>query len=303
MIDRVHFFFDRLRDSLLWGRTAGMMAVLGLAWGLGAPPPVQAQTQTGDSLRLIERYRTARVQTLARQALRRGWRARALPADSVPVRRPPLLRRSADADTADEETPSDFPLQETRAVGRLEREWFATEFKSTNWSFLGSSSYLTVFDTTYTRELRARLQAQFGDPTQTLADLPDTSRAGEPQFEYWFVVNDSVPVRVSDPNGPRDRGLIVATERRLRDRLPALRAALLRPLRQPERAPYVDYYTETTDDGDTRWYRTGFDGRSYFMNQIQRTDILTGRRPHVEPAGPADSTDASSPDTDRSGPH
>ncbi|MFP4227934.1 MAG: hypothetical protein ACLFTE_03805 [Salinivenus sp.] len=300
MIDCILRLLCRLCGASFWGRTAGLVAVLGGLAGLGGSMPAAAQTQTADSLNLIERYRTARVQTLARQALRRGWRARALPADSIPVRRPPLLRRSTDSDSSDD-APA-VAIEETRVVSRLEREWFTAKFESTEWSFLGANSSLTVFDTTYTRELRARLQAQFGDPTQTLADLPDTSRSGEAQFEYWFVVNDSIPVRVSDPNGPHDRGLIVATERRLRDRLPELRAALLRPLRQPEREPYVDYYYETTDDSPTRWYRTGFDGQSYFMDRIQRSDILTGRRPHVEPAVPDDSTEASSPDADRSRP-
>jgi hypothetical protein len=278
---------------LFWSRALGrwggaLVALVVLAWGLG-PPSTQAQTQASDTLNLIERYRTARVQSLARQALRRGWTARALPPDSVPARRPRLLRRpdSSRTQETNERAPA-FPIEDLRTVHRLERGWFKDEHGDTDWSFLGASTQLTFFDTTYTRDLRARLQAQFGDPTQTLADLPDTSRIGEAQFEYWFVVNDSIPVRVTDANGPRDRGLIVATDRRLRDRLPDLRAALLRPLRRPERAPYVDYYYDTTDEGTRRWYRAGFDGQSFFLNRIPRSDIMTGRRPYVEPAEAAD---------------
>ena len=272
-------------------RWSGAWAVLVvLIWGLVGTGSAEAQTQAADTLNLIDRYRTARVQALARQALRRGWTARALSPDSVPVRRPALLRRpNADENRSDDDASPRFPIDDVRAVHRLERGWFKDEHGGTDWSFLGASTHLTFFDTTYTRELRARLQAQFGDPTQTLADLPDTSRIGEAQFEYWFVVNDSIPVRVSDANGPRDRGLIVATESRLRDRLPALRRALLRPLRQPKRGPYVDYYYDTTDDGTRRWYRAGFDGQSFFLNRIPRSDIVTGRRPYVEPVAPADS--------------
>lgn len=300
MLAMMNASFGPILWSCFPGRWRGaLVALVVLAWGLG-PPPAQAQTQAADTLNLIERYRTARVQSLARQALRRGWTARALPPDSVPVRRPRLLRPpdSSRAQDEDESAPA-FPIEDLRAVHPLERGWFKDEYGDTDWSFLGASTHLTFFDTTYTRELRARFQAQFGDPTQTLADLPDTSRIGEAQFEYWFVVNDSIPVRVTDANGPRDRGLIVATDRRLRGRLPELRAALLQPLRQPERAPYVDYYYDTTEDEDRRWYRAGFDGQSFFLNRIPRSDIMTGRRPYVEPVAPADSAESTSRDADR----
>ena len=288
MTDAVVASYPCLRALLRGGIGALVASLVAVVGGLGVGT-VQAQTQVADTLNLIERYRTARVQTLARQALRRGWTARVLPPDSVPVRRPSLLRS---ADSAQSSAPDDapaFPIDDVRTVHRLERGWFKEKFAATDWSFLGSGTHLTFFDTTYTRDLRARLQAQFGDPTQTLADLPDTSRAGEAQFEYWFVVNDSIPVRVSDANGPRDRGLIVATERRLRDQLPALRAALLQPLRQPDRAPYVDYYYDTPDDGPRRWYRAGFNGQSYFLNRVSRSEIMTGRRPYVEPVSARDS--------------
>lgn len=277
----------RCRSPARWRGAWAVLVVL--VWGLAGAGPAEAQTQAADTLNLIDRYRTARIQALARQALRRGWTARALSPDSVPVRRPALLQRPDAEEDGPDDTAPRFRVDDVRAVQRLERGWFEDEHGGTDWSFLGASTHLTFFDTTYTRDLRARLQAQFGDPTQTLADRPDTSRIGEAQFEYWFVVNDSIPVRITDANGPRDRGLIVATESRLRDRLPDLRAALLRPLRQPERAPYVDYYYDTTDDGTRRWYRAGFDGRAFFLDRIPRSEIVTGRRPAVEPVAPADS--------------
>jgi hypothetical protein len=118
------------------------------------------------------------------------------------------------------------------------------------------------------------------------------------QFAYWFVVNDSIPVRVTDERGPTGRGLIVSTDRAYRDRLVALRAALLDPLRREESAPYVDYYY---DDATRRWYRVGYDGRSFFRERISRFDILPGRRPRLDtvrtaPASPEppDPSDGSS---------
>jgi len=175
-----------------------------------------------------------------------------------------------------------------RQVPRLGRNWFAEKYAATDWAFLGTSPHLTLLDTARTRELRARLQAQFGDPTRTTVDHPDSTWTDAPQFEYWFVVNDSIPVRVSDARGPRGRGLVVSTEQRLRGRLPALRAALLRPLHRPARAPFVDYYHDNATD---RWYRTGFDGRSFFRTRVPRSRIIPGRRAYLSAP---DSTGAAS---------
>lgn len=261
--------------------------LLVLVWVLGGANPAQAQTRAADTLNLIDRYRTARVQALARQALRHGWTARALPPDSVPVARPRVLRRPDEEESAQDSDPAPrFPIDDVRTVHPLERGWFSAKYEATDWSFLGASTNLTFFDTTYTRDLRARLQAQFGDPTQTLADLPDTSRIGEAQFEYWFVVNDSIPVRVSDVNGPNERGVIVSTSRGYRQDLVPLREALLHPLRDAERAPFVDYYYE---EETRRWYRVGYDGSQFFRERISRFDIVSGRRPDL------DTTQTSSP--------
>jgi hypothetical protein len=108
---------------------------------------------------------------------------------------------------------------------------------------------------------------------------PDSTRDEPIQFEYWFVVNDSIPVRVSDVNGPVERGVIVSTDRAHREQLPALRAALFGPLRRAERAPYVDYYYE---EETRRWYRVGYDGTRFFRERISRFDITPGRRPHLD---------------------
>ena len=93
------------------------------------------------------------------------------------------------------------------------------------------------------------------------------------------MVNDSIPVRVSDVNGPGERGVIVAADRRYRADLVALRTALFRPLRREERAPYVDYYYQPEP---RRWYRVGFDGRTFFRERISRFDIVPGQRPELD---------------------
>lgn len=260
--------------------------------GVDRPDGVQDVRSAGDdgagaeAPTLVDRYRAARHRMLVQDILQRANRGLpalspvwlATPADSLRPAAPTPVARRADTDT------TGVVLTDVRHVRKLERGWFEQRFADTRWSFLGSGRYFTPFDTTRTRDLRARLQAQFGDPTQTLGDRDDLrttrdDRDDYVQFEYWFVVNDSIPVKVTDANGPYDRGLIVVADARYRDRLFALRQTLLRPLHQPRRAPYVDYYY---DAERRRWYRTGFDGQTFFVDRVSRFQIVPGRRPQLD---------------------
>lgn len=257
----------------------GGLGLLILAVGTARPAPGQ---------HILDRYRSARFFEEAHRVLEANGRtAYVLPPihlrTAVDSLRP--LAEPAPAPAEAER----FPLAERRAVLRLERSWFRREFGDTKWAFLGASSYLTPLDTTFTRELRARLEAQFGPPTRTLADLSREEIVDEYiQFEYWFVVNDSIPARVMDVDGPYDRGLVVATDRRFREELPAFRDALLAPiLEASERAPYVDYFYDTEVE---TWYRTGYDGEDFFLEPIPRSRIVPGRRPWL------DTTRATQPD-------
>lgn len=263
----------------------------------------RAQAQPADSLNLIPRYRMARYQLLAQQFVRE-MPMRVLPPESIPVPADSLLAPSAGADTLVAEEKTDeptFPVDDLRRVRRLEHSWFQNRYGDTEWAFLGAGTQLTFLDTTRTWALRARLKSRFGPPTHTPAEVPldqwreqpDSTRDDLVQFAYWFVVNDSIPVRVTDVNGPTERGLIVSTDRRYRDRLVALRSALLGALHRKERAQYVDYYY---DDAARRWYRTGFDGRSFFRERISRRDVIPGRRPRLDSdrtSGPRDVSEGS----------
>ena len=274
--------------SAVGGRCA-LLAVVLLVGGLAAPPLLRAQTPAGDSLSLAERYRTVRLRLLAQDYIDGRRTLPIRPPRLLPVPVDSLLRGTVRPDTARTAAaprPA-FPIASVRRVRDLERSWFRDRYRGVEWSFLGSGTRLTFFDTTRTRDLRARLQAHFGEPTRTLAEMystewaraPDSTREAPIQFEYWFVVNDSIPVRVSDVNGPDERGVIVSTDRRYREDLVALRATLLRPLRTAARAPYADYYYE---EATRRWYRVGYDGRTFFRERISRLDIVPGRRPPVD---------------------
>lgn len=231
---------------------------------------------TAQAQHIIDRYQQARqlhlLDRLYPQSRYQSAQPRAPQALAVAV---DSLHRAGEADTG-ASRPA-FPVRRMRTVHRFEKAWLRKTFADVDWSFLGPQPELTFFDTTRTVDLRARLQAHFEAPTYTLADDLQPDRDDFGQFAYWFVVNDSIPVVVSDANGPRDRGLIVATERRWRNVLPAVREAVLAPLKEtPDRAPYVDYFYDPVDG---RWYRVGYNGERFFMESVARRRLTPGYRP------------------------
>ncbi|MFB6273545.1 MAG: hypothetical protein ABEL51_11690 [Salinibacter sp.] len=266
----------------------------GLLLGIVGADPASAQsTDDGDEEGLLERYLEARHEALARRYLKQKGRFPVLPPQPLPTPTDSLIPAAERAASATENA---FPLHDVRPVRQMERGWFQERFAGTEWAFLGETPGPTFLDTTRTLDLRGRLQAQFGDPTRTVADRPLTKPPDHrTQFEYWFVVNDSIPVQIMDPMGPKGRGLIVATERPLREQLRALRDTLLAPLRRSKRAPYADYYY---DNRRERWYRTGYDGQSFFLEQIPGTAVVPGQRARLDTThtpGPASPTDENSP--------
>jgi len=253
----------------------------------GSTAPVRTVTYSGDAERptdtsptLVERYQRARLQMLA-ERMQRETQGRVAIAGPERFRVPSdsLRPGASGGEKASAPAPS-FPVSRVRAVRKLERGWYRDRFSDTRWSFLGAGRHFTPIDTTLTRRLRAQLQAHYGDPTQVLADFNLRKPRDEyVQFEYWLVVNDSIPVKISDANGARDRGLIVATSAEYRDDLFALRQAVLEPALRSRPAPYVDYYFESET---RRWYRTGYDGSTYFLDPMSRYRTTPGQRPRLD---------------------
>ncbi len=169
-------------------------------------------------------------------------------------------------------------------VKRIERRQYAAQFDRVKWAYMGNN-YITPIDTTHTRIIRAYMQARFGSPTKTLVELDfsrNLRREEYIQFEYWFILNDSIPMIVMDANGPFDRGVVVACDHRYRSILYNLRQSFLGALmRKEEPAPYVDYYYNYPA---RRWYRTGFDGRQFFTDPIGQPNLVRGR-PQLAPQG------------------
>jgi hypothetical protein len=175
-------------------------------------------------------------------------------------------------------------VEKWQLVKRIERHQYSGRFDTVKWAYLGNN-YLTPIDTSFTPKIRARMQARFGAPTRTLVELDYSrplSREEYIQFEYWFIVNDSIPMIVMDVNGPFDRGLVVACDHQYRNILYTLRQSFLGTLLEEETpAPYVDYYYNYPA---RRWYRTGFDGRQFFTDPIGQPNLARGR-PQLAPTG------------------
>lgn len=266
--------------------TASVGIVLVLACVLwSSPTPATAQTE-GDrgAHTLIEKYQQAIVQERMRRFIEEtkdgfpGRSVRLLPtaADTL---RPWLAARTPGVTYAEEpDGPLPLVVEDVRTVRRFAYGWFEQVYGNSSWAYLGymGSPGRARLDTTLTPRLRARLQAQFGDPTLTMAELGRQRPSGgsSPQFVYALIVNDSMAVQIRDVNGPEDRGLILMTESRWRDRLPELRAALLEPLLEIDPAPYVDYYYNREFN---HWQRTGYDGSAYFIDRIRPPNLRRGR--------------------------
>lgn len=268
-------------------RTLRLLA-LGLIFAGLAAGSVQAQEWPDVSKHdLPILYRQARMQVQIDKILaERGLYLPTLPPEHVPSEADTLRQWLAQFFPEEEGPPPPkvFQLSSAKQIGRVDRRRWARFFMKTKWAYYGNTGF-TLLDTLRTRVLRARMQAHFGDPTRTLAEI---DRDGFPnlqeyvQFEYWFVVNDSIPVRVMDSNGPFDRGLVIAADHRYRDDLPGIRAALLKAVVTSQRmGPYVDYFYS---EPRRHWYRTGFNGRRFFTRPIPEPNLARGR-PQLAPPG------------------
>lgn len=249
------------------------------------PAQVQAQQENARAVSrhtFVNVYRQARLQTQLDEILKEiGRSARPMPPEHVPSAGGDSIQAWIIAHLPDSLQPvpnvPSFVVENQKLVSKENRLLWTRHFRKTTWAYLGGTTF-NVLDTLRTRDIRARMQAQFGDPTRTLAEIRGRASLVLDeyiQFEYWFVLNDTIPVIVMDTNGPFDRGVVVAIDERFRDHLPLIRSALLEEvLKSPLRRPYIDYYYSKPR---RRWYTTGYDGVRFFLHAITEPNLAQGR--------------------------
>ncbi|MEX0928943.1 MAG: hypothetical protein WDZ53_06015, partial [Balneolales bacterium] len=103
-----------------------------------------------------------------------------------------------------------FTKPEFEKVTTAERSIFETRYDDVNWSGSGFRG-VAVIDHIPTSEIRARLEKAFGPPTQKVDHLinKEDFRPGHYiQFEYWFIIDDDIPLMILDVDGPFSNGLV-----------------------------------------------------------------------------------------------
>ncbi len=159
-------------------------------------------------------------------------------------------------------------------VENHQRAAFQRRFREVQWTGAGFQGS-TVIDRIPTRELRARLQKVYGDPSQKLKDLIDDNdfRPGHYiQFEYWFVVNDEIPMMVLDIDGPFGNGLVFAGDSRYVDLMPEIKRTLSGKLMSINRlAEYEDHYY---DINDQQWYLVRYQDGNFANDEVTRPGTL-----------------------------
>ncbi len=162
----------------------------------------------------------------------------------------------------------EFGTTDIQKVPYEEHEEFENRFGNIDWTTSGFDASLTI-DRIPTSEIRARLQQAFGDPTFQVEDLmnqPDFSQSQYIQFEYWFIIDDEIPMIVLDVNGPFRNGLIFAGAPQFVDLMPEIKRNFNRELMNVDSlADYQDYFY---DLDDRQWYVVAYEDGEFIREEI-----------------------------------
>ncbi|SHF72394.1 hypothetical protein SAMN05443144_11281 [Fodinibius roseus] len=161
-----------------------------------------------------------------------------------------------------------FEAPEIEKISNDRQSWFMNKFDDVKWTGQGFYDRSEI-DGKQTNEIRARLKAAYGDPTKTIEDLiklEDFRPAQAIQFEYWFVVDDSIPMMVLDIDGPFGRGLVYAGASKYIDLMPQIKRVFAKELMAVENLPaYQDYYYSPER---RQWYNVTYDSGDYRTTEI-----------------------------------
>lgn len=163
-----------------------------------------------------------------------------------------------------------FEEPEIERIDPDQKTWFMNKFEDVKWT--GQGFYgRTELDERQTNEIRARLQEVFGDPTKTIEDLitqPDFRPAQAIQFEYWFVVDDSIPMMLLDIDGPFGRGLVYAGASKYIDLMPEVKRTLSKELMAIKRDSLPDYEDYYYAPERRKWFEVSLQEGQYRTKEI-----------------------------------
>ncbi|MDX1636463.1 MAG: hypothetical protein R3281_00750 [Balneolaceae bacterium] len=168
-----------------------------------------------------------------------------------------------------------FQEPEIEKVPHEQREQFMQRFSDIKWT--GQGLYQeTRLDQQKTDEIRARLQARYGNPTQTLEDLiddPNFRPAEAIQFEYWFTVDDSIPMMVLDIDGPFGDGLVYGGASRYIDLMPQIKRTFSQKLMEVDKlAPFQDYFYSPERE---QWFDVRYENGELVTTKIDSPEGMT----------------------------
>lgn len=140
---------------------------------------------------------------------------------------------------------SAFAAPKFRKIEKSQLPAFFRKYNTSNLTGRGLQNNETI-DNIPTMEVRARMQAVFGAPTKNVLDMmaeADFRPAKYIQFEYWFEINDSIPMVILDPNGPFSNGLTYGGLPKYVDLMPEIKRELSKMLMGTQTlGEYNDYY-------------------------------------------------------------
>lgn len=183
------------------------------------------------------------------------------------------------ANTAVAQVPDAFKVPTFRKVDNKDRTAFMARFNQmrdmTGNGFQGE----TTIDKIPSPEIRARLQRQFGNPTVTVADfvgVRDVRPGNSIQYEYWFIVNDSIPMMILDSDGPFSSGLVMGGSSRFVDMMPDVKRAFSDKLMSDRTlAEFNDYFYSPERE---QWYNVRYQNGKFETKNITVPDHLKSLR-------------------------
>lgn len=166
--------------------------------------------------------------------------------------------------------PAAFKEPKFAKIEKTGRDAFTKKFEKVKWTGQGLDKPATI-DQIPTQEIRARLQKVFGEPTQKVEDLVTKSdfRPGNYiQFEYWFAINDTIPLMILDVDGPLANGLVYGGDAKYVDLMPEIKRALSKKLMDVTQ--FSDFNDLYFDYDNGVWYEVKYEKGSFSSRKIQK---------------------------------